>query len=51
MAGFFFFFLFFGLELLALDNGCSRILRISSSVIFLDDFHCEMSGLGGAASS
>jgi hypothetical protein len=49
LAGFFFFlFLFLGLA--SFDRGCSRILRISSSVIFLSVLNLDRSGAGGAAS-
>ena len=48
LAGFFFFFLFLLFELVALAIGCSRILRISSSTIFLSDFHFARSGVGAA---
>jgi hypothetical protein len=46
---FFFFFLFFDLALLGFARGNSRILRISSSVIFLSVFNLSRSGFGGAA--
>jgi hypothetical protein len=46
---FFFFFLFFDLALLGFARGSSRILRISSSVIFLSVFSLSRSGFGGAA--
>jgi hypothetical protein len=49
-AAFFFFFLFLLFELEALDMGCSRICRISSSVIFLSVLYLDRSGDGGAAS-
>jgi hypothetical protein len=48
LAGFFFF-LFLFLGLLSLASGCSRILRISSSVIFLSLLILLRSGAGGAA--
>lgn len=45
-SAFFFLFLFF-LPVLR-DRGCSRILRISSSTIFLSDFTLARSKAGGA---
>src|ERR1700759_3967515 len=45
-AAFFFFFLFLP-EFL--ESGCSRIFKISSSVIFLSDLYCAGSTVGGAA--
>jgi hypothetical protein len=45
LAGFFFFFLFFLVE--AFPMGCSRILRISSSSIFLSDLTFSRSRAGG----
>lgn len=49
LAGFFFFFLFLDFAPVAFPMGCSRILRISSSVIFLSDFSFSRGGLIGAA--
>ena len=48
LAGFFFFFLFLPLAPVDLATGCSRICRISSSVIFFSDLYCSKSGAGGA---
>ena len=48
LAGFFFFFLFLFLDVV-LPIGCSRILRISSSVIFLSVLYLETSSGGGLA--
>src|SRR5882762_4875625 len=49
LAGFFFFFLFLLLLLVPLPIGCSRILRISSSVILFSVLYLAKSGEGGAA--
>ena len=49
LAGFFFFFLFLLLLPVERARGCSRILRISSSVIFLSVLNCDRSGAGAAA--
>lgn len=49
LAGFFFFLVLF-LGLVSLARGSSRILRTSSSVIFLSVLNCDRSGVGGAAS-
>src|SRR4051812_2543299 len=49
LAGFFFLLLFFLLPVFR-DRGCSRILRISSSSIFLSDSYLLMSRGGGPPS-
>ena len=48
-AGFFFFFLFLLFAPVDLAVGCSRIFKISSSVIFLSVLYFDSSGAGGAA--
>lgn len=50
LAGFFFFLFLFLLLVVFLDRGCSRILRISSSSIFLSDLTLLRSRAGGAPS-
>ncbi len=47
-ASFFFFFLFLPFAPVDLAKGCSRILRISSSVIFFSVLYCSKFGAGGA---
>lgn len=47
-ANFFFFFLFFPFAPVDLAIGCSRIFRISSSVIFFSVSYCSKFGAGGA---
>lgn len=47
-AGFFFFFRFLLLAPVGRATGCSRILRISPSVIFLSVLYLDRSGDGGA---
>ena len=47
-ADFFFFFLFFPFAPVDLAIGCSRIFRISSSVIFFSVLYCSKFGAGGA---
>lgn len=48
LAGFFFFFLFFPFAPVDLATGCSRIFKISSSVIFFSVLYCSKFGAGGA---
>ena len=48
LVGFFFFFLFLPFAPVDRATGCSRIFRISSSVIFFSVLYCSKLGAGGA---